>query len=255
MTDKREYTTNTSHNRDVNNRKLSGDPLFEMPPFPPWNNVEDRTTNERSLSTPLRRKMKRSLKVSIDNDSLETCPSIIVSDEDAKNELKNIEYDYQPFTTKKSISETKKKNWLSAETAEHCLVFHKEGHLQGAENYRPDIMIDCVTESASGSDILIDYPENIKDSYKNKVRKSKDIGNNMQNREHKSATKLLELKIFWENSDLLNHLDTDMVIRQNEILLRELDELINVKKQLKNRKHHTSLRERCEQILNGNDDF
>ncbi|SMN21640.1 similar to Saccharomyces cerevisiae YLR102C APC9 Subunit of the Anaphase-Promoting Complex/Cyclosome (APC/C) [Maudiozyma saulgeensis] len=258
MAGRREHATPSSHNRDTVNGKMAGDPLFEMPPFPPWNTTEDRASNERSLSTPLRRKTKRSLKVSIDNDSLRTCPTNVVSEEDVQNELTNVEYDFHPFTTKRSISETKRKNWLSAETAEHCLIFHKEGHLQGTVNYRPDIMIDCEPKSTSGSDILIDYPENIKDSYsnirndKNKVRKSKDTGNNGQIREYKSPTKLLELKIFWENSDLLSHLDTDMVVRQNEILLRELDELVNVKKQLKNRKHYTSLRERCDQILDGN---
>ncbi|KAG0659841.1 hypothetical protein C6P45_001734 [Maudiozyma exigua] len=227
-----------------------------MPPFSPWNSVDGNEANERSLLTPLRRNINRSLKST--KEQLASNRLTSVTSHGGNNDITydDAPYDFHPFTTKNTITESKMKHLLGAETAEHCLIFHNEGHPNGSEGYRPDIMLDCEPKSSKDADILINYSENVADSYRGIQSSKQQSGKNVElvsrNRGsiHKPATKLLELKVFWENSDLLNYLETDMIIRQNQILLNELEELTNVKKQLKTKRHNTSLTERCNKILN-----
>lgn len=250
MSDRRSSTTRLPDGNS--GESPMGDPLFEMPPFPPWDPTGNKTVSERSLSTPLRRRTRRTLKVSDESNitSYDTSNDTTSSGKKYDDTV----YNYHPFTDKTMISDTKIKNFLAAERAEHCLVFHKNGHLDGMEHYRPDISIDCEQDTSSGNDILINYPGNIKDIFKESEsklnnRQPREFEKRLHARNNKPATKLLELKTFWENSDLLNYLDTDIIIKQNEILLRELDELVTAKNLLRHKNDSDSLRERCDKIL------
>lgn len=258
MVDRRSNIGYNSVNEGKVTRPQVPNPLFEMPPFSPWNNTTDNNeVHEKNLLTPLRRNINRSLRFTKDEEATHELTSIASNRDDKNITYDDVPYDFHPFSTKNTITESKMKHLLGAETAEHCLIFHRDGHPNGPEGYRPDIMINCEPKSSKDTELLINYPENNTESYREMQNTKQRNGKNTEpasrnhGRIHKPATKLLDLKVFWENSDLLNYLETDMIIRQNEILLMELDELTNVKKQLKTKKkHNASLAERCNKILN-----
>lgn len=257
MVNRRNNIGYNSVNEGTGSKPQVSNPLFEMPPFSPWNNsTESNEINERSLLTPLRRNINRSTRPAKYEDATREHTSITNNHDDTKITYDDVPYDFHPFSTKNTITESKMKHLLGAETAEHCLIFHRDGHPNGSEGYRPDIMINCEPKSTKDTELLLNYSENITDSYreiqnsKQRSGKKAELGSRSRGRIQKPAAKLLELKVFWENSDLLNYLETDMIIRQNEILLKELEELTDVKKQLKTKRHNPSLTERCNKILN-----
>lgn len=239
---------------NMSGRHLVGDPLFEMPPFPPWNPNNDRSTHERSLSTPLRRRTRRTLKIFSETKDSTADDSVYSVDSTRPRKVESA-YDFHPFTNKKLISKRKIDNILTAERAGHCLVFHKQYHPNGIDNFRPDLNIDCEDKAPLTSSLLIDYPGMIKDIVRDASgRRYRDRGPGKSSsgdggRVVKPVTKMLELKVFWENSDLLNHLETDTIIRQNTILQKELHELADIKKQLKAGHIAMPLKEQCAEYL------
>lgn len=74
-----------------------------------------------------------------------------VDEVDYLNTLSHIEeekqYDYSPFCERNTLRESRIDSFLKAERAAHCLVFHKVGHLDGIDSYRPDIDIMCGEEA------------------------------------------------------------------------------------------------------------
>lgn len=245
----------SSNDANISGSHLAGDPLFEMPPFPPWSPNEERNTHERSLSTPLQRRTRRGLKgpsVAKDTVADDSAYSLDIT----RTKREEGRYDYHPFSNKRLITEGKVNNILVAESAEHCLVFHKRYHPNGIGNFRPDLNIDCEDKTASASPLLIDYPGMIKDNSRDPGARGyhgnvpDNVHSGSGNGVRKPATKMLELKVFWENSDLLNHIETDIIIKQNTLLQRELNELADIRKRLKSKPAPMPLREKCDIYLN-----
>ncbi|CAI4046038.1 anaphase promoting complex subunit 9 SKDI_12G1520 [Saccharomyces kudriavzevii IFO 1802] len=248
--------------------------LFQLPSLPPWRTPRFNKVNLNNFTTPLR---KRSTRV-ISNDSIPITGEVLeekdvdeaygmnmdVDEVDHLNSLSHIEeekaYDYSPFCERNTLRESKIDSFLQAERAAHCLVFHKEGHLDCMDTYRPDIDVMC-GEMTLGSDnpdsngtmLLESVPGCSKEdlgrlsrrefvaSSKPSMRRLDDIINHETN----------ALSSFWNDSDLVSSLQSHH-LHEEYLLLQE--ELKNIcKTQCHNRVPIESLREKCRRHYNSED--
>lgn len=227
--------------------------LFQLPSLPPWRTPRFNKINFNNFTTPLR---KRSTRV-ISNDSIPTTEEELeerrgddvygvnmdVDEIDYFNSLSHIEeekvYDYSPFCERNTLRESKMHNFLQAEKAAHCLVFHKVGHLDGVDTYRPDIDVMCGEEANTHGSINADgnatmllesVPGCSKEdlekllrrdfvtSSKPSMRRLDDIINHETN----------ALKSFWNDSNLVNSLESHHLHEEYLLLQEELKNMYKI---------------------------
>ncbi|CAI4046385.1 hypothetical protein N7582_003799 [Saccharomyces uvarum] len=260
-----------NQNGDKNESKL-----FQLPSLPPWRTPRFNKVNFNNFTTPLR---KRSTRI-ISNDPIPITDGVLEEksgddvygmemDEDEVDDLDSLDhieeekaYDYAPFCGRNTLRESKIDNFLRAERAAHCLVFHKQGHLDGIETYRPDTDVMCgeqpnAHENDNPDDNATMLLESIPGCSKEDLRKLSrrefvaSSRPNMRRLDDIINHETNALRNFWNDSDLVSSLQSHH-LHEEYLLLQE--ELKNVYKiQCHERVPIESLRDKCRRHYNNDD--
>lgn len=230
---------------------------FQLPSLPSWRTprVEASQYNhsgKNNYATPLRRPSSLLVYHSHQNQNLHED----LEQPELKDGLLDIlsarygsetEYDYQPLSRKPLLGESKIRGFLQSERAAHCLIFHKDGHADDMDSYRPDIDWECGEidpdpEIGGGGPLLQSVPGCSEDelnlllnrnfmSQRPNVRKYDEI----------LSRKVNGLKRFWGDSDLTTTLSRKHIHEQYRHLTDEWTMISLTKLRLKSL-HSESLR-------------
>lgn len=230
--------------------KPSESGLFQLPSLPPWKtprckNNQNQQQNRNNYTTPLRKsstllvyhsQQEQQLQDEEDYQDSELniqIPSI--KEEKVDGEM---EYKYYALSEKALLRESKVRDFLHSERAVHCLIFHKNAHLDDMNTYRPDLERDCgelddpdnteehraLLQSVPGctkqdlnvllnKDYMLQRPN---------VRRIDEILNHEVN----------ALKRFWNDSELASTLERNHLHEQYVILQQEQKEIAHIKRTL-----------------------
>ena len=194
------------------------------------------------------------------------------------------DYDYIPFTSKRLLCESKIRSFMEAERAEHCLVFHRTGHRLDKDVFRADLHTECgefemgtittTGDTADGVDTVTDADivtsKLTGDDDRSKVtrrgrpamrstaikegsrRETSTLQfDNNRNRNNIVQTRMPQLKAFWGDSRLINSLSLELLERENALLLKELEQLDTVKREMQagvTKRFKSHLAKRCHRI-------
>lgn len=260
-----------NQNGDKNEGKL-----FQLPSLPPWKTPRFNKANFNNFTTPLR---KRSTRV-INDDSMPITGEVLeertaddlyginmdVDEVDYLNTLSHIEeekqYDYSPFCERNTLRESRIDSFLKAERAAHCLVFHKVGHLDGIDSYRPDIDIMCGEEAnkydsanpeGNGSMLLESVPGCNKEDLERLSRREFVTNSkpNMRRLDDIINHETNALKSFWNDSGLVNSLQSHHLHEEYLLLQEELNNVYKIK--CHDRVPIESLRDKCRRHYSNED--
>ncbi|QLQ82402.1 hypothetical protein HG537_0H01640 [Torulaspora globosa] len=224
---------------------------FQLPSLPSWRTpkVESSQYNhsgKNHYTTPLRR--PSSLLVYHSHQDLEQ-PEL-------KDGLLDIlsarygtetEYDYQPLSRKPLLGESKIRGFLQSERAAHCLIFHKNAHVDDTDSYRPDIDWEC-GETDADSEIgttgsLLQSVPGCSDDELNLLLNRNFMSQrpNVRKYDEILSRKVNGLKRFWGDSDLTTTLSHKHIHEQYRHLTDEWTMISLTKLRLKSL-HSESLR-------------
>ena len=185
------------------------------------------------------------------------------------------DYDYTPFTSKQLLCEDKIRSFMEAERAEHCLVFHRASHSLDKDVFRADLHTECgefemgtfttgdcvdTAELVTDEDIIVDGKSQVKRGGRPAVRSTaiKDGGRREtgtlqfnSNRNNIVQTRMPQLKAFWGDSQLISSLSLELLERENALLLKELEQLDTVKREMQvkvTRRFKSHLAKRCHRV-------
>lgn len=223
---------------------------FQLPALPPWRTptaLADDT--QESATTPISkfrsgmgsRRLISDLK-SQDLFQMSNLQSKTLGTEEITNEkipsFEEVEYDYSPLAYETLLRDSKIQGFLKGEQAAHCLVFHKDGHPNGMDTYRPDIEILCGEGDRPSGHLITAIPGYSKEEL-NYLLNTHGIQNarpSLRTSEDLFGRGSKSLKEFWQGSDLIDNLQQNELHQEFLILQDELLELQTVKAELQQRK-------------------
>lgn len=253
---------NNNNSHDRNHQYLNDNEItsgsFQLPSLPPWKTPRFKLSADINLTTPLKRPTKGQ---STGNNQAAVKPDGAVNQTlDIKNmdlserdisEVLDVdvyeegEFNYQPFSTKTLLRESKIKNYLRAERAAHCLVFHEHEHEHKSDinNFRPDIDYNC-GDSTLENDFNADkyngnsLIQSLPGIFKEELNESSGFGNSTTRPSIRRIDEVLNneamaLKSFWNNSSLTSAFDRNHLHEEYLILQQEMNELDRVKDELR----------------------
>ncbi|CCE62259.1 hypothetical protein TPHA_0C01030 [Tetrapisispora phaffii CBS 4417] len=265
------YNTNSEGDSSKHN---TGRHTFQLPSLPPWKTPQYRKLKESgssTLSTPLNRvdkkitrkgynlesDMNNELGIEIDGSNQEhqsqknrryiNSSGFGISN---NSEANSTEYDFQTFSLKFQLQETKKNNILRSERAAHCLVFHKSAHNYNKNEYRPDLYFDCGENLDKSSNLL--HMKSSQETYdesnallleslpgytnseikKGSIKKLSLERPNVRRIEEILNHETNALNKFWDNSQLTESFERNQLHEHYLILKQEQEELKKIKEDI-----------------------
>lgn len=232
-------------------------PHFQLPSLPSWRTpkVDSAQYNhggKNNYATPLRRPSSLLVYHSHQNQNSQED----LEQSEWKDGMLDIlgarhdnetEYDYQPLSGKPLLAESKIRGFLQSERAAHCLIFHKNGHVDDMNDYRPDVDWECgendtVQETDDGTALLQSVPGCSDDDLNLLLNKNfMSQRPNVRNLDEILSRKVNGLKRFWGNSDLTATLSRKHIHEQYRHLTDEWTMISLTKLRLKTL-HSESLR-------------
>ncbi|EDO17717.1 hypothetical protein Kpol_1033p21 [Vanderwaltozyma polyspora DSM 70294] len=248
---------NNNHNNNNNNTDNDQSNSFQLPSLPPWKSPRFKTKREIHLTTPLRRPTRvypenngDSRRISLSGPQFEIS-NVLMARGQSKDKLEELhkfglseeydEYDCYSLTNKTLVRESKIQNFLQSERAVHCLVFHKDAHINQMDSYRPDINYNCgdgdeldSKEVREDSSLLINVPGYTNEELTEQISRGQFIERpNIRRIDEILNHEVNDLTKFWNNSTLAHSFERNTLHEQYLILQREQKELAKIKESMR----------------------
>lgn len=233
-----------------------GRSYFQLPSLPSWRTPKVEGSqythaNKSNYGTPLRRPGSLLVYHSQQNqnsqeDLQEPELKNDILDLMGREECDEAEYDYRPLSRKPLLSESKIRGYLQSERAAHCLIFHKNSHVDSMNDYRPDIDWECGEldpdqEEEDDSGGLLQSVPGCSDDDLNLLLNKNLMSQrpNVRKYDEILSRKVNGLKRFWGNSDLTTTLSRKHIHEQYRHLTDECSMISLTKMRLKHLQNET----------------